>query len=567
MTEHIDNLRSSLFGIAGRCFPADKFLGKPEAMNKELERVRATFNRSSNATPPKDRIFNAIATFLQTKNLEDSNQARLISWGISLPHAHGKPLLELHEPFANFLSSIKVLLSREEFPVKAWRGLLFSYFNYSGPDTKSETGSANWMALRIFLNDTFPSILGMKKVKPAWLLTLEQHLNLLNDKPCERYAYTALQGDTAATEELQRNLAIPQTSWLIGELICAQVKHACSLEDSRYKEYLPQLITTLRKHILYAHTGLIELLTRYSHCTDTSEHSELSRYAVEYWGNPKLPGNQKWGHVDPNIKAMVLKWLIGRDLETFFDLMASDHHADQDKRRLKFWRRYLGSIHDAYFVLGYKAWSSQNENYVELRRRNEGRVAKLVHPDQRNNAFIMLVGKYVIVEFGATGTACYCFDRDNLPFRLNVSQLAGDVTGLKNKTRGYKFHIAHIDRRGEDWEETFEQRLLELGIEPDQSRSNSGRPPQARQKKRTDRSGSSRRDSYSEPTLPIESPFLKFEIEELKDFVGRFGLKVIDFRNKGGNLWVKPDCDMLAVQNQLRRWNFQRKVGTGWWIK
>lgn len=565
MTVQIDRLRSALLSMAESRFSPDKLLGRPDAIIKELESVRATFNRSSNATPPQDRIFNATATFLQTKNLEDSNQSRLISWGISLPHAHEKPLLELHEPFAIFLSSIKVLLSKDEFPVNAWRGLLYSYFSYSGPDTKSEMGRANWIALRTFLNDTFPSIFSKRKVRPTWVLTLEQHRNLLNDKPCERYAYAALQGDTAASEDLQKSLAIPQTSWFIGELVRAQVNHACTLEEPQYKEYLPQLITTLRKHILYAHAGLIELLMRYSHCTDTSEHSELSRFAVEHWGNPKLPGNQKWGHVDHKIKAMVLKWLIGRDLETFFDHMASDTRADQ--RRLKFWRRYLGSIQDAYFVLGHKALSSKNEDDVELRRRNEGRVSKLVHPDQLNNAFIMLMGKHLIVEFGVTGNACYCFDRENLPFRLNAPQLAGDVTGLKNKTKGYRFHISHIDRTGEAWEETFEQRLLELGIEPDQPRLVSSRPPHAKKKKHTNRVGSSRHDSYSEPTLPIESPIFKFEIEELKDFVERFGLDVIDFRSKGGNLWVKPDCDILAVQNQLRRWNFQLKAGTGWWIK
>lgn len=567
MTEHIDNLRSSLLSIAGRCFPADKILGKPEAMIKELERVRITFNRLSSATPPQDRIFNAIATFLQTKNLEDSNQSRLISWGISLPHAQGKPFLELHEPFVIFLSIVKALSSRDEFPVKAWRGLLFSYFNYSGPDTKDETGRANWIALRTFLNDTFPSVLARRKVKPTWELTLEQHLNLLNDKPCERYASTALRGDTAATEELQRNLAIPQTSWFIGELVRAQVKYACSLDESRYKEVLPQLITTLQKNILHAHMGLIELLTRYSCCTDTNEHSELSRFAVEYWGNPKLPGNQKWGHVDSNIKAMVLKWLIGRDLETFFDLLTSDNHADQDKRRLKFWRRYLGSIQDAYFALGYKAWYSQNEDYVELRRRNEGRVAKLVHPDQVNNAFIMLVGKYAIVEFGATGNACYCFDRDNLPFRLDSRELVGDLTGLKNRTRGHRFHLSHIDRKGEDWEEAFEHRLSGLGINPDQFLSPLDRSSQARQKKSSEKSAGSRGDYTAEPELPIGAPILNFEIKDLKALVESFGLKVVDFRSKGGNLWVKPDCDMLALSNQLRRWNFRRKVGDGWWIK
>lgn len=567
MTEHIDNLRSSLFSIAGRCFPADKFLGKPEAMVKELDRVRGTFNSSTNAAPPQDRVLHAVATFIQSRDLQNLNQVRLISWGLPLPHAQKKPLIELAEPFAIFLDNIRLYWDKNTLPIKAWRGLLSSYFSYSGPDTEDELGKANWEALRTFLKETFPSLLEKRKITPSWALKLGEHLNLLDGNPCERYAITALQGDTAPIEELQKDLAIPQTSWLIGELVRAQVKQACSLEDSRFRQCIPRLVKALRAVPLYVNMGLIQILTRYSHCRDASENPDLSHLAVEYWGNPKLPGNRKWGHVDPKIKEMVLKWLIGRDLETFFDLMTSDHHADQDQRRLKFWRRYLGSIQDAYFVLGDKAWSSQNENYVALRRRNEGRVAKLVHTDRLNNAFIMLVGKYVIVEFGTTGNACYCFDRKNLPFRLDIRELVGDMTQLKNRTRGYRFHLSHVDRRDEDWEETFEQRLLEQGIEPDQPRSTSGRPPQARHRKRTDRGGSSQRDSSSEPILPIGSPILKFEIEELKDFVGRFGLKVIDFRNKGGNLWVKPDCDMLAVQNQLRRWNFQRKVGTGWWIK
>lgn len=536
-------------------------------MVKELDRVRGTFNSSTNAAPPQDRVLHAVATFIQSRDLQNLNQVRLISWGLPLPHAQKKPLIELAEPFAIFLDNIRLYWGKNTLPIKAWRGLLSSYFSYSGPDTEDELGKANWEALRTFLKETFPSLLEKRKITPSWALKLGEHLNLLDGNPCERYAITALQGDTAPIEELQKDLAIPQTSWLIGELVRAQVKQACSLEDSRFRQCIPRLAKALRAVPLYVNMGLIQILTRYSHCRDASENPDLSHLAVEYWGNPKLPGNRKWGHVDPKIKEMVLKWLIGRDLETFFDLMTSDHHADQDQRRLKFWRRYLGSIQDAYFVLGDKAWSSQNENYVALRRRNEGRVAKLVHTDRLNNAFIMLVGKYVIVEFGTTGNACYCFDRENLPFRLDIRELVGDMTQLKNRTRGYRFHLSHVDRRDEDWEETFEQRLLEQGIEPDQPRSTSGRPPQARHRKRTDRGGSSRRDSSSEPILPIGSPILKFEIEELKDFVGRFGLKVIDFRNKGGNLWVKPDCDMLAVQNQLRRWNFQRKVGTGWWIK
>lgn len=570
MNEQIDRLRNSLLSIAERGFPLDKFLGKPEAMVKELDKVRASFNSSTNAAPPQDRILHAVASFIQSRELQDLNQVRLISWGLLLPHAQNKPLLELDDPFAAFLENIRLYWGTNALPIKAWRGLLSSYFSYSGLDTTDKLGKSNWKALRAFLKETFPSLLEKRKIKPLWVSKLEEHCNLLDDDPCERYAASSLQGDTAPADELQKALAIPQASWVISELVRSQVNWACSLEDRRYKQYLPRLTKALRTAPLYMNMGLIQTLTRYSRCADASEDSDLSRLAVEHWGNPKLPGNTKWGHVESEIKAMVLKWLIGRDLETFFDLMTSDNHADQDQRRLKFWRRYLGSIQDAYFVLGHKAWYSQNEDYVELRRRNEGRVAKLVHPDQINNAFIMLMGKHAIVEFGATGNACYCFDRDNLPFRLDSRQLAGDLAGLKNRTQGHRFHLSHVDRRDEDWEDTFDQRLSEFGIEPDQPRSTAGRRSKTYQKKRTDRSGSYRSDSYSEPTLPIKPPAgqtLKFEIEELKDFVGRFGLKVVDLRSKGANLWVKPDCDMLAVQNQLRRWSFQRKVGTGWWIK
>lgn len=567
MTEQIDRLRNSLLSIAERGFPLDKFLGKPEAMVKEVGRVRASFNSSTNVAPPHDRVLHALVSFIESRDLQHINQAGLISWGLTLAHTGNKPLIELAEPFSIFLDSIRSLGSNNTLPMKAWRGLLASYFSYSGQDTADEVGKENWKVLRGFLKSTFPSLLERRNVKPAWMIKLDEHLNLLDDNPCERYAASALQGDTVPTVEIQKILAIPQTSWVISELVRAQVKLACSFEESSYKQSLPQLAKTLQTAPLYMNMGLIQLLNRYSHCTDTSENSDLSRLAVEHWGNPKLPGNTKWGHVSHEIRAMVLKWLIGRDLETFFDLMTSDNRADQDQRRLKFWRRYLGSIQDAYFALGHKAWYSQNEDYVELRRRNEGRIAKLVHPDQVNNAFFMLAGEYVIVEFGAKGNACYCFDRDNLPFKLDVRQFAGDVTGLKSKTKGYKFHLSHIDRGSEDWEETFEKRLSELGIKPDQPRSISARRPQSRQKKPTDLELGSHPDSYHEPILPFGSPVIRFKIDELKDFVERFGLKVIDLRSRGGNLWVKPDCDMLAVQNQLRRWNFERKVGKGWWLR
>jgi hypothetical protein len=565
MTENIDRLWNSLLRIASKSLCGDEFFGKPDVIKKELERVRSTFNSSSNDSPPQERISSAITKFLESKSIQDANQTRLISWGLSLPCSDERALLDLTEPFSIFFNSVKTHSDNQVLSTKAWRGLLSSYFNYHARDSH-QVGRSNWKSLREFLKETFASQIEKRKVKPLWANALEAHLNLFEDNPCERYASALLQGDNTLTAELKTALAIPETSWFFSELVGSQIKHACSQDDSRYKQCIPHLARTLRTAPLYIRMGLTDLLTRYRRCSDTSEHSELSDLSIEHWGNPKLDRNTSWGHVSPDVKGMVLKWLIGRDLETFFDLMTSDNHADQDQRRLKFWRCYLGNIQDAYFALGSNAWYSQNQDYVELRRRNDGRVVKLIHPDQANNAFIMLIGRFVIVEFGVKGNACYCFDRENLPFRLNARELCGDVTQLKNKTKGYRFHLSHFDRGGESWEETFENKLSELSISPDKHIPKVRY--QNRERQRYSERDSSFRSAHSGdlPFVP-ESAHAKFKMDELKDFVGRFGLKVIDLRGRGGNLWVKPDCDMVAVANELRRWKFERKIGKGWWLK
>ena len=108
------------------------------------------------------------------------------------------------------------------------------------------------------------------------------------------------------------------------------------------------------------------------------------------------------------VKNLVLKWLIGRDLQAFFQLFKSDHQADQDNRRLDFWMRYLDLIEDAYFALGEEAYLSQKDDYVQLRRSNPDRILRLENGGSpKNNAFIMKIGQIAIVEFGDKGKCLF----------------------------------------------------------------------------------------------------------------------------------------------------------------
>lgn len=533
-------------------------------MAEELERVRATFNRQSNAPPIQDRILNAISAFLEAESLEDGEQARLIAWGLDIPHVLDKPLLEMDQPFAQFIREVREFWEKDEVSVKAWRGLLSSYFRYPGRYAEDEVGRDNWDVLRKYLQQTFSSLLNRQQHKPSWMLLLKEHLNLLDLDPCDVYAKDALKGDTRAVDELKDVLAIPESSWFIAEWVRAQIEYVCSLEKKQFKQYLPQLCELLRGNVVYINKGLARLLSHYCDCGDTSECPELTRLAVGHWGNPKLPGSTLWGLVSPEVKGMVLKWLISKDLRIFFDLFASDHEVDQDQRRLAFWMRYLDQIQDAYFALGKQAFDSEQEDYLEVKRRNEGRVSRLEHGGSpNNNAFIMLVNHHAIVEFGTKGNACFCFDLDDLPFRLGDAVLAGDKSQLKKQDHpGCKDRLLHKDglHGFERWEDEFEEKLEDLGIYPDspdvqghtmRSGSSTGR------RKQTSRRNPHRADSKS----------IDFEMVELVDFAKFHGLQVTDMRYKGGNLWVEPHKQAGQVHRRLTQWGFKLKEGRGWWIK
>ena len=555
---NIENLRDSLLSTASRVFVSERILGRPEVMARELEFVRATFNRQANAAPPQDRILQATADFLRNNNVQNPYQLQLIAWGLGVPHVDNKPLLEMREPFFEFLKAVREFWQRHELLPKVWRGLLSSYFSYTGPAAKDEVGKANWDQLRSFLKETHVTLIQNRRHQPAWMLALKENPHLLDLTPCEPYVLEVLKGDTQRVKQLQENLGIPETSWFVAELVRAHVQRVCSFGEAQLKKYLPRLCEVLGEKNLYVNEGLKTILTRYSQCDDTSEHADLRQLAVARWGSPKLQRSPGWGHVSPKVKGMVLKWLIGRDLEAFFRLLASDHDADQDNRRLDFWMRYLDKIQDAYFALGDYAYNSQQKDYLNLKRSNAERFLRLDRGGSpRNNAFIMLIDRYAIVEFGTTGNACYChvLGLAKQPFALDEEAIAGNRTQLKNKDHpGFIFRLEHRDRP-EVWEDVFERRLQRLGIAPDSPlgswntrssrRTVSGRPT----------------SSQGSPTTTAGRPAFWYDLHGLAK---TYGLTVQDLRDRGGYLWVTPDHPSAHVRGKLTEWGFQCVRDKGW---
>jgi len=155
---------------------------------------------------------------------------------------------------------------------------------------------------------------------------------------------------------------------------------------------------------------------------------------------------------------MVEDWLKLDLIHQFFSVLAEDR--TNDKRRLRFWQRYHKHIDDMYFALGQTAYNNRNQDFRKLRERVSGRLLRLHRGGApTNNAFIMMMGNYVIVEFGLTGNACFIFKKNNLPFVL-TGFVAGDSSELKHSS--YKDRLLHIDRRHDKWESEFAQVIGKL---------------------------------------------------------------------------------------------------------
>ena len=562
----LDSLRQFLKTTNAQAFQGLTFEHKK--LEKEIEKLKTWLGTNVTAKPPSNLIREALARFYEMPNTESLRDIRLICYGCVDVGDRGYRLMEDAERFPKLLDCVDKYKGEARPFRRCYKGLLNGYFTYDpNAEGVTEAGQLNWNTLRSYLHDRTAN-LPSKGMLPGWVQAITKHDNLTTSDPCSRYGLSLLEDSGEEFSEAQRELEISNASWVTIRLILAQIDAAINLDDAQFRRHIPRLLDLLEKHQVILNTGLARVLIRYQHSANPSVHPELRDFSVGHWGNPWLASNSaRWAHVLAAARDMVADWLKLELIHHFFNLLAED--GTSDTRRLKFWQRYHKHIDDMYFALGRRAASNKSRDFLELRKKMQGRLLNLsAAGPPENNAFIMCIGNYVIVEFGIKGNACFVFRRSALPFALS-GNVAGDGSALKHPSHVER--LVHNDRNYENWEGSFETILhRNLTVRPardDGLPAGVGAP--------SGRTISSEATSAPRGTSAFEIPTLipnrqvdsNYTRRELERFCAVRRFTVRDFTNMGGNLWVVTTDPDELVTRQLEAWGFTYKQDKGWWRK
>lgn len=517
---------------------------------KTIEELKTYVGKGTIYSLNKDIQIESLNVFSSEKKLNNYKIARLVTFGLYIPYDQTRvPLIENTELF-NIIIDEKVGIDQWIHNTvlyrRCYQGLITSYFSYDGiSDQVPETGRNNWIILRDYLNSKINNII-YSKHNPDWVSLLLNERDLLSNDPCKSYAIQLLRGEDQPINIIKDTLRISDASWFVRELIISQVRYTTGLNDREFKSLIPTIIKLIADNLILRDQCLILILNRYSSCSEIEINEQIKNSSVDWWGNPWLPSNEtRWGGVIPQAREMIADWLKSEFVEAFFSKLAEDGVGD--KRRANFWLKYVRSMDNVQFALGSQALRSTDRDFVALRKKMKGLYAPLNDSDENNNAFVMTIGKLVIVEFGSSGNAMYAYDnKNNLPFDMS-KELAVRVDYSNSlKSRSSAFKMSHIDgsRHGDKWEDRFRNKLSnEYSIFQNIDQI------------------------FTEKLTKPSTRSDNFNLFELYQFAHSRKLKVEDFNanGRGGNIWVRTSDEDPEINNTLINWNFKFKPGKGWW--
>jgi hypothetical protein len=151
---------------------------------------------------------------------------------------------------------------------------------------------------------------------------------------------------------------------------------------------------------------------RYSKSANTIEHPYLRDTCVRRIGNPMLEQTKWDAFVDHEpARQMVTSWLKQQLIKDFFELLAQDGAADI--RRLNYWLKWEKYITEMWFYLGEMAFRDQRTAFKDVRERMGGSIRQLEEPSRpENNAFVMRIGEYLVIEFSTKNNAMFIYQAD-----------------------------------------------------------------------------------------------------------------------------------------------------------
>lgn len=220
---------------------------------------------------------------------------------------------------------------------------------------------------------------------------------------------------------------------------------------------------------------------------------------------------------------------------------------------------------------------ARGESFNDFRHRARGRLLDLDGTTADNNAFVMRIGEYLAVEFGAKGNACFMFRWGALPPRLEnllTSGLANPRVAIPLlKWTPNAGRLIHMDSAGKgmSWEQKFDQAICPLvGRSPDKPPARLGEKPTVRPVKHAKPvSRLIKADPAPRESVPAQrhapsgggalNPF------DWHMFVKINGLRTMDNRKSNGALWVLAENLPAHIEAQLSAWGFRLRRGKGWW--
>lgn len=405
-------------------------LPAPLRLQAQAERLALLFDDGVPPKPPMQMRARALERLRSDASALGRRDWILLCWALCDPWNDKSAVLDDDSTFDAIATNVDTWVMRLEVPRKGWFGLLNGYCSYDY--ASSSTISKNWLRLRDGISRTLPILLTEQNRTKSWGRALIRHSDILTDRPGVSLAAEWFDGGDKS--ELLRSLPIPADSWLWVSIVKAQVERLSRSRDDVLNAQIPIMMRFAAEHPRFADDMLGASLTRYCQSSMRAEpHEFLKNESFKRWGNPQLKTSHRWGLVEPEVKAMVLQWFAKEDLEHFFSLLQGSGGVDD--ARLRYWLRFVDQISYTRILMGSDAFNNKELEFRNFRHRNAGRFGRLAGTQSQShaNAFIMKIGDYYLVEFSATGNACYGYHESELPFDCTASYLSPN-SELKKKT-------------------------------------------------------------------------------------------------------------------------------------
>lgn len=568
--------------------------------------LRSKVNAASQTTEPQDRVLFAINSFWNDLRVDELQTARYVSFGLSMPtRFNSQAMLDDPQRFSSFLS--------EEIGIGQWKskpawfrriiqGLVASYFSFE-PESANVTDvqRQNWIYLRDYISKNLE--FAKAASNPDWLNCCLDHPSLFSESPGDDFVELLVDG---RNEELERNLELlrAKETWLPRELILSQVRRITRLVDAEFIDMVNPMLSAIGPHRTIQDKVLTLLVNRFANNASPTAHPELKQTVVSRWDNPWLPGAaKKWpSEVTPDARAMVSDWLKGEFIEAFFTKLAED--GSTDRRRLDFWMRYRKQMNHVQFALGNLISDSRDPDLMVLKWKMKGLISAI--KSARVNAFIMIFGDVIAVEFSATGNALYLYDTSSgVPFDLTETlTLSVDGYNSLKKSRGEKYSHHDGSNGFYRWEDMVEDGLsrhfgllrdTSLGEKKQRhiSKPELSQSAPVEEKEVKSSSSSFKFPSFGLPASDVKIPVFvppvapqqkvlkvisgitswtdifaqPFSEELLISTCNAFGFSIVDNRTNGGALWVMVGNSHSDRNKVFRKWGFTYKTDKGWWKK